>query len=93
MFGFINTLCNQLILSKKYSAIADLNNLQFSFAVKNFQSFNMICRKLHMASSICLNATIFQNPEGTLRIHYMFRFLTACIRNVVSSDKCLASYA
>jgi hypothetical protein len=26
----------------------------------------MICRKPHMASSICLRATIFQNPEGTL---------------------------
>jgi hypothetical protein len=26
----------------------------------------MICRKPHVASSICLRATIFQNPEGTL---------------------------
>jgi hypothetical protein len=36
---------------------------------KNFQSFTMICRKPHMASSICLRATIFQNHEGTLWTH------------------------
>jgi hypothetical protein len=36
---------------------------------KNFQSFTVICRKPHMASSICLRATIFQNPEGTLWTH------------------------
>jgi hypothetical protein len=35
-------------------------------SVKNFQSFTVIFRKLHVASSICLRATIFQNPEGTL---------------------------
>jgi hypothetical protein len=29
----------------------------------------MICPKPHVASSICLRATIFQNPEGTLRTH------------------------
>jgi hypothetical protein len=28
--GFINTLYNQLVLNKKYSAIADLHNLQFT---------------------------------------------------------------
>jgi hypothetical protein len=33
---------------------------------KNFQSFTVICRKPHMASSISLRVTIFQNPEGTL---------------------------
>jgi hypothetical protein len=33
---------------------------------KNFQSFAVICRKPHVASSICLRATIFQNPEWTL---------------------------
>jgi hypothetical protein len=33
---------------------------------KNFQTFTVICRKPHVASSICLRATIFQNPEGTL---------------------------
>jgi hypothetical protein len=29
----------------------------------------MLCRKPHVASSICLRATIFQNPEGTLSTH------------------------
>jgi hypothetical protein len=36
---------------------------------KNFRSFNIICRKPHMASSICLRGTILQNPEGTLWTH------------------------
>jgi hypothetical protein len=36
---------------------------------KKLQSFTMICRRPHMAISICLRATIFQNPEGTLWIH------------------------
>jgi hypothetical protein len=36
---------------------------------KTFKSFTMICRKPHMASSICLCATIFQKPEGTLWTH------------------------
>jgi hypothetical protein len=31
---------------------------------KNFQSSTVICRKPHVASSICLRATIFQNPKG-----------------------------
>jgi hypothetical protein len=35
-------------------------------AMKNSQSFSMICRKPHMASSICLRAIIFQNSAGTL---------------------------
>jgi hypothetical protein len=30
MIGFINTLYNQLVLNKQYSAIADLHNLQFT---------------------------------------------------------------
>jgi hypothetical protein len=38
---------------------------------ENFQSFTMICGKSHVASSICLRATIFQNPEGTLWTHCM----------------------
>jgi hypothetical protein len=42
---------------------------------KNFQSFTVICRKLHVASSICLRATIFQNPEGTLWTHCMYIIL------------------
>jgi hypothetical protein len=29
----------------------------------------MICHKPHMASLICLRATIFQNPEGILWTH------------------------
>jgi hypothetical protein len=33
-------------------------------AKENFQSFSMICRKPHVASSICLRATIFQTPKG-----------------------------
>jgi hypothetical protein len=36
---------------------------------KNFQSFTVICCKPHVASSLCLRATIFQNPEGTLWTH------------------------
>jgi hypothetical protein len=36
---------------------------------KNFQSFAVICRKTHVAGSICLRATIFQNPECTLWTH------------------------
>jgi hypothetical protein len=42
-------------------------------SVKNFQSFPMICRKPHMASSIYLRATIFQNPEGTLGTHCIIK--------------------
>jgi hypothetical protein len=30
---------------------------------KNFQSFTVICRKPHVASSICLRPTIFRNPD------------------------------
>jgi hypothetical protein len=48
-------------------------------SVKNFQSFTVICRKPHMASSICLRATIFQIPEGTLWTHctiYQFSDVT-----------------
>jgi hypothetical protein len=41
-------------------------------SVKNFQSFVVICRKPHVASSICLRATICQNPEGTLWTHCIF---------------------
>jgi hypothetical protein len=33
---------------------------------QNFQSVTMICRKPHVTSSICLLATVFQIPEGTL---------------------------
>jgi hypothetical protein len=36
---------------------------------RNFKSFAVICRKPHVASSICLRATIFQNPEWTLWTH------------------------
>jgi hypothetical protein len=42
-------------------------------SVKNFQSFTVICRKPHVASSICLRATIFQNPDGTLWTHCILR--------------------
>jgi hypothetical protein len=41
-------------------------------SVKNFQSFTVICRKPHVAGSICLRAKIFQNPEGTLWTHCIF---------------------
>jgi hypothetical protein len=34
-----------------------------------FQSFTVICRKPHVASSICLCTTIFQNPKWTLWTH------------------------
>jgi hypothetical protein len=39
---------------------------------ENFQSFTMIHRKPHEASSICLRSIIFQNPEGTLWTHCSF---------------------
>jgi hypothetical protein len=39
---------------------------------KNFQSFAVIYRKSHVASSICLRATIFQSPEWTLWTHCTF---------------------
>jgi hypothetical protein len=38
---------------------------------KHFQIFTVICVKPHVASSICLRATIFQIPEGTLWTHCM----------------------
>jgi hypothetical protein len=38
-------------------------------SVKNFHSFAVICHKPHVATSICLRATIFQNPEWTLWTH------------------------
>jgi hypothetical protein len=41
-------------------------------AKKTFQSFTMICRKPHVAGSISLRATIFQNPEGTLWTRCIF---------------------
>jgi hypothetical protein len=44
-----------------------LQAIKSSVGGKNaFQSFTVICHKPHVASSICLCATIFQNPEGTL---------------------------
>jgi hypothetical protein len=45
-------------------------------AKKTFQSFTVICLKPHVASSICLRATIFQNPEGTLWTHCTSRALS-----------------
>jgi hypothetical protein len=47
-----------VILRETRSSYTEIN--------KHYQSFTMICRKPHVASSICLRATIFQNPEGTL---------------------------
>jgi hypothetical protein len=41
-------------------------------SVKNAQSFAVICCKPHVASSICLSAPIFQNPEWTLWTHCTF---------------------
>jgi hypothetical protein len=38
-------------------------------APRNFRSFTMICRKLHLVCSNFLRSTIFQNPEGTLWSH------------------------
>jgi hypothetical protein len=48
----------------------------------------MIYRKPHMASSICLRATIFQNPEGTLWSHGTILVLS----NVECSYACLIAY-
>jgi hypothetical protein len=45
-------------------------------SVKNFQSFAVICRKPHVASSSFLRATIFQNPEWTL----WTRCIVSCTR-------------
>jgi hypothetical protein len=36
------------------------------------KSFTMIYRKTHVASSICLRPTIFQNPDGTLWTHCIY---------------------
>jgi tRNA(Met) C34 N-acetyltransferase TmcA len=36
----------------------------------------MICRKPHVASSISLRTTIFQNPDKTLWIHCSFVYVT-----------------
>jgi hypothetical protein len=46
--------------------------MEFEWDQKNFQSFAVICRKPHVSSSICLRATIFQNPEWTLWILYNY---------------------
>ncbi|PNF35847.1 hypothetical protein B7P43_G09402, partial [Cryptotermes secundus] len=35
----------------------------------HIKSFTMICHEPHVDSSICLHATIFQNPKGTLWTH------------------------
>jgi hypothetical protein len=58
-------------------------------SVKNFQSFTVICRKPYMSSSICLRATIFQNPEGTLWTHCMSLQPRGSRQHLVS--KCLYS--
>jgi hypothetical protein len=47
-----------------------------SASKKNFQSVAVICRKPHVASSICLRATIFQNPEWTLWTHCIINSTT-----------------
>jgi hypothetical protein len=44
----------------------------------------MICHKSHMASSICLRATIFQNPEGTLWTHCAPAKCISCLGRVIS---------
>jgi hypothetical protein len=66
-FAALSPFHKQLTEKQKMSAYANL------LAAKRFQSFTMICRKPHMARSICFRATIFQNPEGTLWSH--------CIQN------------
>jgi hypothetical protein len=57
---------------------------------ENFQSFAVICRKPHVASSICLRARIFQNPEWTLWTHCI---TTNCkikwdLKKEISTDIC-----
>jgi hypothetical protein len=47
---------------------------------KNFQSFAVIYRKPHVANSICLRATIFENPEWTLWTDCMLK-----VDNLISS--------
>jgi hypothetical protein len=46
---------------------------EIAFLIRVFQSFTVFCRKPNLASSICLRATIFQNPEGTLWTHCITR--------------------
>jgi hypothetical protein len=62
-------------------------------SVKNFQSFTVICRKPHVASSICLRAKIFQNPEETLWTHCRwknnFQWANVNICALISSVGCL----
>jgi hypothetical protein len=53
--------------------------------IKNFQSFTMIYRKPHMASSICLRATIFKQPEGTLWTHCILFFRRGYLVGVIQS--------
>jgi hypothetical protein len=50
---------------------------------KNFQSFAVICRKLHVASSICLRSTIFQNPEWTLWTHCIWKLNCLKVRSTM----------
>jgi hypothetical protein len=38
-------------------------------SIKDFQSFPVICCKLHVSSSICLHAKTFKNPKQTLWTH------------------------
>jgi hypothetical protein len=61
------------------------NLMQTACGKKNFQSFTVICRKPHVANSICLRATIFQNPEGTLWTHSIYEILivTVTVRNAM----------
>jgi hypothetical protein len=49
---------------------------------KNFQSFTIICRKPHIAISICLRATTFQNSEGTLWTYCTTLLLTKLLHNL-----------
>jgi hypothetical protein len=45
------------------------------FAAKKLPDFHYNLPQTHVASSICLRATIFQNPEGTLWTHCMYKIV------------------
>jgi hypothetical protein len=59
----------QLSFHKKLTEKRKDDCLCHLLAAKKVKNFTMICRKQHMVSSICLRATIFRNPEGTLWTH------------------------
>jgi hypothetical protein len=69
LYGFVQTI------HEFFPHIHHLHTSRSTEVSKIFQSFTVICCKPHLASSICLRATIFQNPEGTLWTHCTMRVI------------------